>query len=83
LPNLRRHWRLRLTILANGTTIKRAKDQSMAMNDSSSDETSRAEPKKPYEKPSFRCEQMFVTTALRCLKTGTQSSCRFGSKKVS
>jgi hypothetical protein len=31
--------------------------------------------KKPYEKPSFRFEQVFVTTALACGKTGTQGGC--------
>jgi hypothetical protein len=46
----------------------------MEMNDSSTD-TPRT-PKKPYEKPSFRCEQVFVTTALTCGKiTSTQAGC--------
>jgi len=31
--------------------------------------------KKPYEKPSFRYEQVFVTTALNCGKIGGQSQC--------
>lgn len=32
--------------------------------------------KKPYEKPSFRHEQVFVTTALSCGKVGaTQTAC--------
>jgi len=32
--------------------------------------------KKPYEKPSFRHEQVFVTTALSCGKiSSTQNSC--------
>jgi len=36
-----------------------------------------ADSKKPYEKPSFRFEQVFVTTALSCGKiAGTQGSCR-------
>ncbi len=30
--------------------------------------------KKPYEKPSFRYEKVFVTTALSCGKIGTISS---------
>jgi hypothetical protein len=30
--------------------------------------------KKPYEKPSFRFEQVFVTTALSCGKVGSISS---------
>ncbi len=31
--------------------------------------------KKPYEKPSFRFEKVFVTSALSCGKTGTQAQC--------
>jgi len=31
--------------------------------------------KKPYEKPAFRYEQVFVTTALACGKIATSSSC--------
>ena len=46
----------------------------MAMNNSSSDEPrTPATNKKPYEKPAFRCEQVFVTTALSCGKVGTTS----------
>ena len=53
------------------------------MNDSSSDQPRTQEKKKPYEKPSFRYEQVFVTTALSCGKiSGTQGSC-FGSSKSS
>ncbi len=37
-------------------------------NDNSSTEQPRATAKKPYEKPSFRYEQVFVTTALSCGK---------------
>ena len=41
----------------------------MAMNDISSDNPrTPATDKKPYEKPSFRFEQVFVTTALSCGK---------------
>jgi hypothetical protein len=40
----------------------------MAINDSSGDQRTPAESKKPYEKPSFRFEQVFVTTALACGK---------------
>jgi hypothetical protein len=37
--------------------------------------------KKPYEKPSFRYEQVFVTTALSCGKIGGLSSaCNQGPK---
>lgn len=48
----------------------------MDMNDST--ENSRASvTKRPYEKPSFRYEQVFVTTALSCGKISiTQSSCQ-------
>jgi len=55
----------------------------MAMNNSSSDEPRRpATYKKPYEKPSFRYEKVFVTTALSCGKIGgTQGTCT--SSKVS
>lgn len=39
--------------------------------------------KKPYEKPSFRQEKVFVTTALACGKvSATQRSCR-GSRRAS
>lgn len=49
----------------------------MEVNHSSGDELQSAEKvKKPYEKPSFRYEQVFVTSALSCGKiTATQSSC--------
>jgi hypothetical protein len=54
------------------------------MNHSSS---SREEPrpaaieKKPYEKPSFRYEQVFVTSALTCGKISTtQSQCTNNTK---
>ncbi len=38
--------------------------------------------KKPYEKPGFRYEQVFVTSALSCGKMvgGTQGSCSLNSK---
>jgi hypothetical protein len=46
------------------------------MNDSSSDNPRTAVSKKPYEKPSFRFEQVFVTTALSCGKvSSTQQAC--------
>jgi hypothetical protein len=32
--------------------------------------------KKPYVKPAFRYEKVFVTTALSCGKTGTEFQCR-------
>jgi hypothetical protein len=50
----------------------------MAANEINSNDTPRQTTKKPYEKPSFRFEQVFVTTALSCGKqahvgTGCQS----------
>lgn len=36
--------------------------------------------KKPYEKPSFRHEQVFVTTAISCGKAGSVGQC-MGSNK--
>jgi hypothetical protein len=48
----------------------------MAMNQSSNDEPRPAAiDKKPYEKPGFRYEQVFVTSALSCSKNGDQSQC--------
>lgn len=48
----------------------------MATNDSGSQNSQAPLLKKPYEKPSFRYEQVFVTTALACGKINdTQSSC--------
>jgi hypothetical protein len=47
----------------------------MSIKESISEDSS-AVTKKPYEKPSFRYEQVFVTTALSCGKaTITQSNC--------
>jgi hypothetical protein len=49
----------------------------MAMNSSSNQEPGPASrEKKPYEKPSFRYEQVFVTSALSCTKTGVEGMCR-------
>ncbi len=49
----------------------------MSINESSSDEPRPAAvQKKPYQKPGFRYEQVFVTSALSCGKvTSTQTSC--------
>jgi hypothetical protein len=53
----------------------------MAMNDSISDNPRTPAAKKPYEKPAFRHEQVFVTTALSCGKiTVTQSGCGLSTK---
>jgi hypothetical protein len=39
-------------------------------------EKKEAPPKKPYVKPEFRFEKVFVTTALSCGKTATEFQCR-------
>jgi hypothetical protein len=61
--------------VAVGITV--ARDITMAMNHSSSEEPRPAAiEKKPYEKPGFRYEHVFVTSALTCGKvTSTQASC--------
>jgi hypothetical protein len=53
----------------------------MAINQSSNQEPRPAAiAKKPYEKPGFRYEHVFVTSALSCGKTGTEGSCSGGTK---
>ncbi len=53
----------------------------MAMNQSGSEEPRpAATEKKPYEKPGFRYEQVFVTSALSCGKTGTLGTCGTNQK---
>jgi hypothetical protein len=53
----------------------------MTMNDFSSDTPCAPTIKKPYEKPSFRYEQVFVTTALTCGKqAGSQGDCLLNPK---
>jgi hypothetical protein len=54
----------------------------MAKNNSSNDEPRPAAiEKKPYQKPGFRYEQVFVTSALSCGKiTSTQSGCSLNTK---
>jgi len=47
----------------------------MAMNDVSSDSQTAKIQKRPYEKPSFRFEEVFVTSALSCGKTLDQQQC--------
>ena len=52
----------------------------MATNELSSDKPcTTASSKKPYEKPSFRFEKVFVTTALTCGKVATESSCHMNT----
>jgi hypothetical protein len=49
----------------------------MDRNEISSDSPNSKTAKKPYEKPSFRFEKVFVTTALSCGKTSPiNSNCR-------
>jgi hypothetical protein len=43
----------------------------MTINNSPSEQPDTPATKQPYEKPSFRYEQVFVTTALSCGKVGT------------
>lgn len=52
----------------------------METNNSVSDNPTDAVPKKPYEKPSFRYEQVFVTSALSCTKAGTLAQCSTPTK---
>jgi hypothetical protein len=48
----------------------------MAINHSFSDESHPAAiEKKPYEKPGFRYEHVFVTSALSCSKAADQAIC--------
>jgi hypothetical protein len=54
----------------------------MTKNDSSSDNPRTPAAKKPYEKPTFRSEKVFVTSALACGKIATTSAC-LGLSKVS
>lgn len=53
----------------------------MALNHSSSEEPQPAAiEKKPYEKPAFRHEQVFVTSALNCGKAVSEASCHLNTK---
>lgn len=45
----------------------------MPTDNTISDAPPNPEPKKPYEKPTFRFEQVFVTAALHCVKIGSES----------
>jgi hypothetical protein len=55
----------------------------MTRNDSSSDTPRTRVVKKPYEKPAFRYEQVFVTSALSCGKTAPVSTSCSNNPKVS
>jgi len=48
-----------------------------------SEPTGNTTSKKPYEKPAFRYEQVFVTTALSCGKLATQVTCQHGQVSAS
>jgi hypothetical protein len=54
----------------------------MATDDLSTHTTAETS-KKPYEKPSFRYEHVFVTSALSCGKIGNEGNCNMGPPKVS
>ena len=53
------------------------------MNDPSSNNPRGPATKKPYEKPSFRYETVFVNTALACGKVGATSQSCIQSPKAS
>ena len=55
----------------------------MTMNSTSNDNAGTPVTKQPYEKPSFRYEKVFVTTALTCGKIGISSASCAGNQKVS
>jgi hypothetical protein len=55
----------------------------MPNNDVSTEDRPTAAAKKPYEKPSFRYEKVFVTTALSCGKIGATSAACTANNKVS
>jgi hypothetical protein len=53
----------------------------MEINQSESNEPRpAAAEKKPYEKPGFRYERVFVTSALTCAKNGTGGICGLNPK---
>jgi hypothetical protein len=52
----------------------------MSTDNSSDEKQQTPSAKKPYEKPSFRYERVFVTSALSCGKTGTQAQCSLNLK---
>ena len=55
----------------------------MPNNDMSTEDRLTPVAKKPYEKPSFRFEKVFVTTALSCGKIGVTSTACASNQKVS
>jgi hypothetical protein len=68
-------------------TVQQSNNPEIHMNDSQQAQPgSRARPespvkKKPYQKPEFRRDRVFETTALACGKIqATQSQCKFNRK---
>jgi hypothetical protein len=55
----------------------------MPNNDTSTEDRLIPAAKKPYEKPSFRYEKVFVTSALSCGKIGITSTFCSSNQKVS
>ncbi len=55
----------------------------MTINDLPPDHSRTLATRQPYEKPTFRYEKVFVTTALSCGKVGTSSLACASSSKVS
>jgi hypothetical protein len=56
----------------------------MNMNNPSNEEPQvAAVEKKPYAKPDFRYEIVFVTSALTCGKTGAEGNCTTGNLSAS
>lgn len=78
-----RYWRVCGTGIAGRTQLGRDR-LFMDNNNPASDEFRNPVDKQPYERPSFRYERVFVTTALSCGKiSSTQLSCSGGNTKVS
>jgi hypothetical protein len=65
-----------------GAAVTQSRDRIFLMETNDTSELKQAITKKLYEKPSFRHEQVFVTTALSCGKTPIvgQGSCTGSSK---
>lgn len=55
----------------------------MPNNDTPTEDQITSAAKKPYEKPTFRFEKVFVTTALSCGKIGVTSQSCATNQKVS
>jgi hypothetical protein len=80
---LRRNGRLRDAGVAIGIEVGE-RTIIMNMNNSSSEEPQvAAVEKKPYAKPGFRYEKVFVTSALTCTKTGAEGNCTTGTLSAS